>query len=121
VAKTAKKVVLRNRRRVRVRKKILGDSVRPRLAVFRSSRYIYAQLIDDAAGHTLAAASSREEAARVDGKTMTVATAGRVGELLAERAKAKKVANAVFDRAGYRYHGRVAALADGARKGGLQF
>jgi len=121
VAKTAKKVELRDRRRVRVRKKISGSVERPRLAVFRSSRYIYAQLIDDAAGHTLAAASSREEAARVDGKSMSVATAGRVGELLAERAKSKKVVNAVFDRAGYRYHGRVAALADGARKGGLQF
>lgn len=115
---TAKTVVSRSRRRVRVRKKISGTAARPRLAVFRSNRYIYAQLIDDVAGSTLAAASSRESG--VDsGKTVEVA--GKVGELLAERAAAKKIKTAVFDRGGYRYHGRVAALADGARKGGLAF
>ncbi len=92
--------------------------MRPRLAVFRSNRYIYAQLIDDVAGSTLAAASSRESGV-TSGKP--VDTAAKVGELLAERATAKKIKKVVFDRGGYQYHGRVAALADGARKGGLTF
>lgn len=112
-------VMLRNRRRVRIRKKVTGTSERPRLSVFRSNRYIYAQLIDDAAGRTLATASSREGEVQKDGAACDTAAAGRVGELLAKRAKQKKIKCAVFDRGGYRYHGRVAALADGARKGGL--
>jgi len=91
------------------------------LSVFRSNRYIYAQLIDDIAGVTLAAASSRESGAQVDGGTGNVAAAERVGELIAERAKSKSVESIVFDRGGYRYHGRVAALADAARRGGLVF
>lgn len=111
----------RTRRRVRVRRKISGTAERPRLSVFRSNRFIYAQLIDDIQGQTLAAASSLESGGQAEGATATVAAAERVGELLAERAKAKAIEVVVFDRGGYRYHGRVAALADGARKGGLVF
>ncbi|MDH4230153.1 MAG: 50S ribosomal protein L18 [Nitrospirota bacterium] len=121
MGKTSQSLVLRERRRVRVRKKVSGSPERPRLVVFRSNRYIYAQVIDDVAGRTLAAASSCETAGQVDGKTLTLAAAGRVGELVAERARAQHIDTVVFDRAGYLYHGRVASLADGARKGGLQF
>jgi len=116
-----KKERMRTRRRVRIRKKVTGTPERPRLSVFRSNRYIYAQLIDDVGGRTLAMASSRDPEAKGEGSAADSAAAGRVGELLAKRAKAKKIAAAVFDRGGYRYHGRVAALADGARKGGLSF
>jgi large subunit ribosomal protein L18 len=112
---------LRARRRIRIRKKVAGTSERPRLAVFRSNRYIYAQLIDDATGHTLAAASSLEAPVKKGGANCDRGAAGRVGELLAQRAKKAKIARAVFDRGGYRYHGRVAALADAARAGGLEF
>jgi large subunit ribosomal protein L18 len=112
---------LRARRRIRIRKKVAGTSERPRLAVFRSNRYIYAQLIDDATGRTLAAASSLEAPVKKGGATCDRGAAGRVGELLAQRAKKAKIAQAVFDRGGYRYHGRVAALADAARAGGLEF
>lgn len=111
----------RDRRRTRVRKKISGTAERPRLSVFRSNRYIYAQLIDDVQGQTLAAASSRETDGQAEGATATVAAAEKVGSLLAERAKAGSIESVVFDRGGYRYHGRVAALAEGARNGGLQF
>lgn len=112
---------LRARRRVRIRKKLAGTAQRPRLCVFRSNRYIYAQLIDDVAGRTLASASSLEAGARQGGGTCDRTAAARVGELIAERAKQQKIAAAVFDRGGFRYHGRVAALADAARGGGLQF
>jgi large subunit ribosomal protein L18 len=113
---------LRARRRVRIRKKVAGTAERPRLAVFRSNRYIYAQLIDDASGRTLASASSLEAGVKKGGgATCDREAAGRVGGLLAERAKAQKIARAVFDRGGFRYHGRVAALADAARAGGLDF
>jgi len=111
----------RARRRTTVRKKISGTAERPRLSVFRSSRYIYAQLIDDVQGCTLAAASSRESVANGDAEGGKIGAASQVGELLAERAKANSIDTVVFDRGGYRYHGRVAALADGARKGGLNF
>jgi len=112
---------LRARRRVSIRKKVAGTAERPRLAVFRSNRYIYAQLIDDAAGRTLASASSLEADVRKGAGTCDKGAAGRVGELLAQRAKKQKIARAVFDRGGFRYHGRVAALADAARAGGLEF
>ena len=121
MSKGSKKVVLRTRRRVRVRKKVSGNAARPRLSVFRSNRYIYAQIIDDVAGHTLAAASSRESGVTEDGSSGSAAAAARVGQLLAERAKEKAIETVVFDRGGYRYHGRVAALADAAREGGLTF
>ena len=105
----------RERRHGRVRKKISGDGARPRLAVYRSNRFIYAQLIDDVAARTLAQASDRE----VSGDDKT-ARAKATGELLATRAKDAGIDRAVFDRGGRLYHGRVAALADGAREGGLR-
>jgi large subunit ribosomal protein L18 len=108
----------RLRRRRRVRAKVRGTAERPRLSVFRSNRGIGAQLIDDVAGHTLAAVNWTEGDLKGLG---TMEQAKKAGELLAERAKAAGVEIAVFDRGGYRYHGRVKALADGAREGGLTF
>jgi large subunit ribosomal protein L18 len=108
----------RLRRRRRVRAKVRGTAERPRLSVFRSNRGIQAQVIDDVAGHTLAAVNWTED----DLKSLkSMDQAKRVGELLAERAKAAGVESVVFDRGGYRYHGRVKALADGARENGLTF
>ena len=109
----------RTRRHRRVRKKISGTTVRPRLAVYRSNKYIYAQVIDDTAGHTLAAASSKE--AEITGKNLNIETATEVGKLLAERAKSAGVTTVVFDRGGFPFHGRVKALADSAREAGLEF
>jgi large subunit ribosomal protein L18 len=109
----------RRRRHVRLRRKIHGTAQRPRLAVFRSNRYIYAQLIDDEDGRTVAAASSQEQALRE--RTLTVETAAEVGRLIAERAKEAGVSTVVFDRGGYAFHGRVKALADAAREEGLKF
>jgi large subunit ribosomal protein L18 len=108
----------RKRRHLRVRKRIAGTAERPRLVVTRSSRHMVAQVVDDTRGHTLASASTMEVDLRgLDGdKTVK---ARRVGELLAERARAAGVEAVVFDRGGNRYHGRVAAVADGAREGGL--
>ena len=112
------KNVARSRRHVRVRKKVTGSTGRPRLVVTRSSRHVYVQVIDDVAGRTLASASTMEADLRTFEGDKT-AKAKRVGELVAERAKAAGVDGVVFDRAGNKYHGRVAALADGAREGGL--
>ncbi|GAB6164809.1 hypothetical protein JCM19992_08090 [Thermostilla marina] len=110
----------RQRRRFRVRNKIKRVSNRPRLSVFRSHKHIYAQLIDDEAGRTIAAASTVEKEVREEvGYGGNVKAAQVVGRLIAERAKAAGVEKAVFDRGGYRYHGRVAALADAARDAGL--
>ncbi len=109
----------RLKRHKRVRGKISGTPERPRLNVFRSETNIYAQVIDDVAGVTLASASSLEKGFECDG-TKTDA-AKKVGQLVAERAKAKGIDTVVFDRGGYVYHGRVQALAEGAREGGLQF
>jgi large subunit ribosomal protein L18 len=106
------------RRAHRVRNKVRGTSERPRLSVFRSSKHIYAQLIDDMTGVTLAAASTAGKAVKYGGN---VKAATEVGKKLAEAAKAKGITQAAFDRGHYRYHGRVKALADAARKGGLQF
>ncbi len=109
-------------RRLRVRRKIFGTAERPRLSVRRSSKHIYAQLIDDTRGRTLAAASSLDADLRKSLKTGADQAAARaVGKLLAERAKAAHVEKAVFDRGGRPYHGRVKAVAEGAREGGLQF
>ena len=108
----------RLRRRRRVRAKVRGTAERPRLAVFRSNKGVSAQLIDDVAGHTLAAATWTEKDLRDLGR---MDQAKRVGEVLAQRAKDAGVETVVFDRGGYRYHGRVKALADGAREGGLAF
>ena len=110
----------RARRHRRVRKKVSGTAARPRLAVFRSNKHIYAQVIDDVAGRTLAAAST-EDASLKDGNGSNIDAATKVGTLVAERAKAAGVEKVVFDRGGFRYHGRVAALADAARAGGLEF
>ena len=104
-------------RHVRTRTKVSGTAERPRLAVFRSNRHIYAQLIDDSASRTLVAASDREVQGGGDGKT---SSAKAVGELIAERAKAAGIEAVVFDRGGRLYHGRVAALAEGAREKGLR-
>ncbi len=108
----------RRRIQYRIRKKVSGTAETPRLAIFRSNKNIYCQLINDEAGHTLCSASSREEGATSGTK---VETAAAVGKLLAQRALALNVNAAVFDRSGYLYHGRVKALADGAREGGLKF
>jgi large subunit ribosomal protein L18 len=110
---------LRERRHRRVRRKVVGTTERPRLAVFRSNRHIVAQVIDDSAGHTLAAASTIETALRSK-STGKAGAAAEVGRLVAERAKSKGVSKVVFDRGGSLYHGRVAALADAAREAGLE-
>ena len=107
----------KNRRRGRIRRRIFGTAERPRLSVYRSNVHIYAQLIDDLEGHTLVAADSRE----VDGAGSRTDAAHQVGELLANRAGKAGIETAVFDRGGNKYHGRVAALAEGARSGGLEF
>lgn len=111
----------RNRRHRRVRKKVAGSAERPRLAVFRSNRHISAQIIDDTKGVTLASASSLEADVRSAGSTSGVAAASVVGQLIGDRAKAAGVEAVVFDRGGFRYHGRVAALATAARDAGLEF
>ena len=110
----------RARRHRRVRKKVSGTAERPRLAVYRSNNHIYAQVIDDVAGHTLAAASTADASIK-GGATGNADAAAKVGTLVAERAKAAGIDRVVFDRGGFRYHGRVAALADAAREGGLEF
>ncbi|HEY3734486.1 MAG TPA: 50S ribosomal protein L18 [Streptosporangiaceae bacterium] len=110
--------VARSRRHMRVRKKVAGAPARPRLVVTRSSRHTFAQLIDDVAGHTLASASSLDADIRAS-EGDKKAKARQVGELLARRAAEAGISAAVFDRAGHRYHGRVAALAEGARSAGL--
>ena len=106
----------RERRHNRIRKSIIGSSTRPRLSVYKSNRYLHAQIIDDAAGTTLVAGSTKE----VKG-AKKMAAAESLGAALAERAKAKGIEAVVFDRGGFRYTGRVAMLAEAARKGGLQF
>jgi large subunit ribosomal protein L18 len=112
--------IARANRHFRIRKKVSGTAQRPRLAVTRSSRHIVAQVIDDTVGHTLASASSMETDLRaLEGDKKSKAT--KVGELVAARAKNAGIAKVVFDRGGYAYHGRVAALADAARDGGLEF
>lgn len=108
----------RNRRHLRVRKKISGTPQRPRLVVSRSARHMLAQLVDDTSGTTLAAASTLEADLRA-AEGSKVDKARKVGELVAQRAQAAGISGAVFDRAGNKYHGRVAAVADGAREGGL--
>jgi len=113
---TDKKIERRMRAKRGIRKTVTGTSERPRLTVFRSNRHIYAQLIDDVAGTTVASASTHK--VEDGGKPVDVAKA--VGMALAEKAREKGIATAVFDRNGYRYHGRVQALADGAREGGLK-
>jgi large subunit ribosomal protein L18 len=117
---TSARTASRLRRQVRGRKKVSGTAERPRLVVTRSSKHITVQVVDDVVGKTLASASTMEADLRAYEGDKS-AKARRVGELVAERAKAAGVEGVVFDRAGNRYHGRVAALADGAREGGLAF
>ena len=119
--KTVPAHAARSRRQRRVRKKVVGTTERPRLAVFRSNKHISVQVIDDSRGHTLAAASSYEADVRSAGSTGSVGAASSVGALIGDRAKAAGVSTVVFDRGGNRYTGRVAALADGAREAGLNF
>ncbi|HID94534.1 MAG TPA: 50S ribosomal protein L18 [Candidatus Latescibacteria bacterium] len=121
--KGIKKARSRERRHRHIRRRIAGTPHRPRLTVYRSLKNIYAQLVDDVAGRSIVGASSlspevRERVRELDGKCEV---SREVGRLLATRAKAKGIAEVVFDRSGYRYHGRVKALAEGAREGGLQF
>ena len=111
------KDISKNRRMRRVRAKIAGTSKRPRLSVYRSLRYIYAQIVDDGSGKILASVDSRKmKKAKND-----AGTAGKIGEEIARLAAAKKIVAVVFDKRGYKYHGKVKALAEGARKGGLKF
>ncbi|MBN1855364.1 MAG: 50S ribosomal protein L18 [Dehalococcoidia bacterium] len=113
---------MRKLRHERLRKKVHGSASRPRLAVFRSLKYTYVQVIDDDRGHTLASASTRDTQPAGDGEKLTkTQVAGRVGATIAERALACGVKQVVFDRGGFDYHGRVKAIADEARKGGLEF
>ena len=110
----------RKKRHARVRNKVSGTSEKPRLSVYRSDAHIYAQLIDDVAGHTLAQASTLDTTLELD-STKNMDAAKAVGTLIAERAKEKGIEEAVFDRSGYIYHGRIAALAEAAREAGLKF
>lgn len=109
----------RTRRHIRVRRKVEGTAARPRLAVFRSNKHIVAQMIDDIAGVTISYASTNEN--EFAGQNSNVEAAKKVGTLVASRAKEKGITKAVFDRGGYKYHGRVAAVADAAREVGIEF
>ena len=122
MSKEASRRDARERRHRRVRKKIEGTTQRPRLCPFRSLAHIYAQIVDDRGGHTLAAASTldRELRGQLNGRSKTE-QAGLVGQLVGERARQKGIVKVVFDRGGYRYHGRVKGLAEGARQAGLEF
>ncbi len=111
---------LRRRIHARLRKRLAGTSQRPRLSVFRSLRHTYAQIVDDRSGRTLAAASSQEKNSSA-GSGGNVAGAKQIGQLIAERARQAGVTQVVFDRGGYQYHGRIQALAEAAREGGLKF
>jgi large subunit ribosomal protein L18 len=117
---TKDKQLARSRRHHRVRKRVVGTPERPRLAVFRSNKHIVAQVIDDKTGRTVAAASSVEKDLR-EGATGNKSTASSVGRLVAERARTAGITRVVFDRGGFLYHGRVAAVADAAREAGLEF
>jgi len=120
--KAKHKVIRRTRRHIGIRKRVEGVPTRPRLSIYKSLNHIYAQIIDDLAGKTLASASTQEKAAAIEGKkTGNAAAAAKVGALIAQRAKAAGVSQVAFDRGGFRFHGRVKALADAARKEGLKF
>ena len=115
--RAADKVKSRTKKRVKIRKRVSGSSERPRICVFKSARNIYAQMIDDESGKTLVSASTKQDKITTTGKD----AAFEVGKKLAEKAKAKNIEKAVFDRSGYLFHGRIQKLADGAREGGLKF
>ncbi|MFG0286456.1 MAG: 50S ribosomal protein L18 [Phycisphaerales bacterium JB039] len=114
------KTIRRRRRRIGIRKRVIGTPERPRLAVYRSLNHMYVQVIDDLAGRTIASASTRDKDAAVDVPGNTAAAA-KVGAAIAARATSAGVKEVVFDRGGFRYHGRIKALADAAREGGLKF
>ena len=121
-SKKKSRMIARNRRHARVRKRVIGTEERPRMNVFRSLSKIYVQIIDDNAGFTLASASSIDHELQVNMKGLNKTEQARlVGTAIAERSRAKGIENVVFDRGGYRYSGRVKALADAAREGGLEF
>ncbi len=113
------RAVTRERRHVRIRRTVKGTSERPRLAVFRTNKHLYAQLIDDSKGVTVASSSTLDKDMKGTGDT--VEGAKKIGAKIAEKAKAKKIENVVFDRGGFQYHGRIKALADAAREAGLKF
>lgn len=121
MAKGNSKIAARQKRIKRIRKNLAGTPERPRLRVFKSARHIYAQVIDDVKGQTLVAMSTQNKEMATEDLKGKIAKAHKVGMLLAEKAKAKGIDTVVFDRGGYIYHGRVKALSDGAREGGLQF
>ena len=115
------KTIRRGRRRIGIRKRVIGTSVRPRLSIYRSLNHMYAQIIDDLTGTTLAAASTRDKGLKIDGTSGNASAAAVVGTSLAEKAKAAGIATVTFDRGGFKFHGRVKALADAAREAGLKF
>jgi large subunit ribosomal protein L18 len=117
---TSNKQVVRAKRKKRIRSKIEGSATKPRLTVFRSNKQIYAQLVDDVKGHTLVSASTLDEEVKVKSGS-TIEGAKSLGVMVAKRALAKKISEVVFDRSGYIYHGRIKAVADAAREGGLKF
>jgi len=117
---TNPKKVVRAKRKKRIRSRIIGTEEKPRLAIFRSNKHIYVQLVDDAKGHTIASASTCESEKQKDLKP-NIDGAKAVGQLIAKRAQAKNISKIVFDRGGYLYHGRIRALADSAREAGLKF
>ena len=118
---TSNKQVVRFKRKLRIRSRIEGTLERPRLSVFRSNKHLYVQLVDDVKGHTLVAASTSEEELVKDKHGATIDGAKNLGGLIAKRALAKQISKVVFDRSGYLYHGRIKAVADAAREGGLKF
>ena len=119
--KNKAKSVRRARRKIGIRKRVVGTPERPRLAIFRSLNHTYAQVIDDMAGVTLASASTRDKGVKVEGSSGNVASAKAAGSVLAERAKKAGIEDVVFDRGGFKFHGRVKAFADAARESGLKF
>ena len=121
MAKTNPRTIARAKRIKRIRKKITGTAGRPRLRVFKSNKHIYAQVIDDVAGMTVASMSTVDKSFAPDDAKGKITAAKKVGTLIAERAKAAGINEVVFDRGGYIYHGRVKALSEGAREGGLKF
>ncbi|MBL4591905.1 MAG: 50S ribosomal protein L18 [Phycisphaerales bacterium] len=119
--KQKQKAVRRTRRRIGIRKRVSGTPMRPRMSVYRSLNHFYVQVIDDLSGNTLASASSRDKGMKIDGNSGASGAAEQVGNVIAERAKAAGITKVVLDRGGYKFHGRVKAFADAARKGGLEF
>ena len=119
--KNKAKQVRRARRKIGIRKRVVGTPERPRLSIYRSLNHTYAQVIDDMAGVTLARASTRDKGVKIEGSSGNMASAKAAGEALAERAKKAGIEAVVFDRSGFKFHGRVKAFADAARESGLQF